>query len=132
MPVYRARRLELSWETYRRRPTDSPLPSCYSLSRGLIRIFSEVIKAMRIIWLDCRSEFSGEALVGALVDMGVSPSAFEWELGGVELGDHHLHFDREEIQDIRAVRFGVHGGILHVDHDHSSEHHHNHAEIELV
>jgi uncharacterized protein (DUF111 family) len=87
---------------------------------------------MRIILLEGRSEFTGEALVGALVDLGVSPSAFEWELGGFELGDHHLHFDREEIGDIRAVQFGVHGGILHVDHDHSSEHHHNHPQNELV
>jgi pyridinium-3,5-bisthiocarboxylic acid mononucleotide nickel chelatase len=101
-------------------------------SQGLIRIFSDVINAMRIILLECRSEFTGEALVGALVDLGVSPSAFEWELGGFELGDHHLHFDREEIGDIRGVQFGVHGGILHVDHDHSSEHHHNHPQTELV
>jgi uncharacterized protein (DUF111 family) len=87
---------------------------------------------MRIIWLDCRSEFTGEALVGALVDLGVSPSTFEWELGGIELGDHHLHFDREEVQGIRAVHFGVHGGILHVDHDHTSEHHHNHSQADLI
>jgi pyridinium-3,5-bisthiocarboxylic acid mononucleotide nickel chelatase len=79
---------------------------------------------MRIIWLDCRSEFAGEALVGALADLGVSPSTFEWELGGVELGDHHLHFDRQEIQGARGVHFGVHGGLLHVDHDHHHDHSH--------
>src|SRR5260221_10587640 len=87
---------------------------------------------MQILWLDCRSEFTGEALVGALADLGVSPSTFEWELSGVELGDHHLHFDREEIQGIRAVHFGVHGGALHVEDGHSSGHHHNHTPARLV
>jgi len=82
---------------------------------------------MQILWLDSRSEFTGEALVGALADLGVSPSTFEWELSGIELGDYHLHFDRKETEDIRAVRFGVHGGILHVDHGHSSEHDHDHT-----
>ena len=86
-------------------------------------MFSAVITAMRIIWLDCRSEFTGEALVGALADLGVSPSAFEWELNGVEIGDHHLHFDRAEVQGVRGVHFGVHGGLLHVDHEHAAEHH---------
>jgi uncharacterized protein (DUF111 family) len=84
---------------------------------------------MRIFSLDCRSEFTGESLVGALADLGVSPSTFEWELGGIEIGDHHLHFDREEVQGVRAVRFGVHGGTLHVDHPHSPQHHdHSHQE----
>jgi uncharacterized protein (DUF111 family) len=87
---------------------------------------------MRIIWLDCRSEFTGEALVGALADLGVSPSTFEWELSGIELGDHHLHFDREEIQGIRAVHFGVHGGIFHVDHGHTAQHHPDHSEVDLI
>jgi pyridinium-3,5-bisthiocarboxylic acid mononucleotide nickel chelatase len=87
---------------------------------------------MQILWLDCRSGFTGEALVGALADLGVSPSRFEWELSGVELGDHHLHFDREEIQGIRAVHFGVHGGALHVEDGHSSGHHHNHTPARLV
>src|SRR6266446_6273857 len=87
---------------------------------------------MQILWLDCRSEFTGEALVGALADLGVSPSTFEWELSGIDLGDHHLHFDREEIQGIRAVHFGVHGGALHVDDGHSSEHHHNHTQADLI
>jgi uncharacterized protein (DUF111 family) len=78
---------------------------------------------MRILWLDCHSEFTGEILVGALTDLGVSPSTFEWELSGIELGDHHLHFDREGTEGVRGVHFGVHGGLLHVDHHHTGEHH---------
>jgi uncharacterized protein (DUF111 family) len=95
-------------------------------------MFSGVITAMRIIWLDCRSEFTGEALVGALADLGVSPSTFEWELSGVEIGDHHLHFDRAEIQGVRGVHFGVHGGLLHVDHEHAAEHHHDPSPADLI
>jgi pyridinium-3,5-bisthiocarboxylic acid mononucleotide nickel chelatase len=95
-------------------------------------MFSAVITAMRIIWLDCRSEFTGEALVGALADLGVSPSTFEWELSGVEIGDHHLHFDRAEIQGVRGVHFGVHGGLLHVDHEHAAEHHHDPSPADLI
>jgi pyridinium-3,5-bisthiocarboxylic acid mononucleotide nickel chelatase len=87
---------------------------------------------MRIIWLDCPSEFAGEALVGALADLGVSPSTFEWELSRVEFGDHHLHFDREEIQGVRGVHFGVHGGLLHVDYQHAAEHHHDHSPSDLI
>ncbi|HZC36521.1 MAG TPA: nickel insertion protein [Chthoniobacterales bacterium] len=78
---------------------------------------------MLIFSLDCRSEFTAESLVGALADLGVSPSTFEWELSQIEVGDHHLHFDREEVQGVQAVRFGVHGGILHVDHPHSPQDH---------
>ncbi len=85
---------------------------------------------MRILSLVCPSEFSGESLVGVLADLGVSPSTFEWELNGIEIGDHHLHFDREEVEGVRSVRFGVHGGILHVDHQHSPDHHHDHAHTE--
>lgn len=96
----------------------------------MIITVSAVLEPMRIFSLDCPSEFTGESLVGALADLGVSPSTFEWELGGIEIGDHHLHFDREEIQGVRAVRFGVHGGILHVDHPHSPHHHHDHTHEE--
>jgi uncharacterized protein (DUF111 family) len=93
----------------------------------LIEIVSTVIEPMRILSLDCPSEFTGESLVGALADLGVSPSTFEWELNGIEVGDHHLHFDLQEIHGVRAIRFGVHGGILHVDHSHSADHHDDHS-----
>jgi uncharacterized protein (DUF111 family) len=93
----------------------------------LIKSISEVVEAMRILCLDCRSEFTGESLIGALADLGVSPSTFEWELSGIEIGDYHLHFDREEIEGMRAVRFGVHGGTVHLDHQHSSDHDHDHT-----
>ena len=86
---------------------------------------------MRILTLDCSSEFTGESLVGAFAGLGVSPSTFEWELSAIEIGDHHLHFDRQQTQGVYAVRFGVHGGALHVDHNHPDDHYdHDHAHEE--
>jgi uncharacterized protein (DUF111 family) len=84
---------------------------------------------MHVLSLDCSGQFTGESLVGAFVDLGIKPSTFEWELGEIDLGDYHLHFDREEIAGVRAVRFGVHGGgshsgsTTHHRSDHRSDHH---------
>ena len=68
---------------------------------------------MRILYLDCFSGISGDMLVGALTDLGVAPSAFEWELSKLALEDHHLHFEREERKGIGGVKFGVHAGHVH-------------------
>jgi pyridinium-3,5-bisthiocarboxylic acid mononucleotide nickel chelatase len=90
---------------------------------------------MHVLSLDCSGEFTGESLVGALAGLGVTPSTFEWELGHIELGDYHLHFDREEIAGIRAIRFGVHGGAFHTDHaahHHTTDHHHAKLQNEHV
>lgn len=82
---------------------------------------------MRILLLDCFSGISGDMTVGALCDLGVSPSALEWELSKLELEDHHLHFGREMRQNIAGVKFGVHGGSTH--HDHCGEHDHDHDHV---
>ena len=79
--------------------------------------------------------------VGALTDLGVAPSVFEWELTKIALEDHHLHFERLERKGIVGVKFGVHAGAVHVhsehehheddhdhDHDHGDHHHHGHHE----
>ncbi|MEZ0254099.1 MAG: nickel insertion protein, partial [Chthoniobacter sp.] len=49
---------------------------------------------MKVLFLDCFSGISGDMTVGALVDLGVKPSALEWELTKLDLGDFHMHFDR--------------------------------------
>jgi pyridinium-3,5-bisthiocarboxylic acid mononucleotide nickel chelatase len=88
---------------------------------------------MRILYLDCFSGISGDMFVGALTDLGVAPSAFEWELTKIALEDHHLHFERQERKGIAGVKFGVHSGAVHVhsEHDHHHDHgdhdHHDHA-----
>jgi pyridinium-3,5-bisthiocarboxylic acid mononucleotide nickel chelatase len=88
--------------------------------------------------VDCFSGISGDMFVGALTDLGVAPSVFEWELTKIALEDHHLHFERQQRKGIAGVKFGVHSGAVHVhseqerheghghqhEHDHADHHHH--------
>ncbi|MEI7958597.1 MAG: nickel pincer cofactor biosynthesis protein LarC [Verrucomicrobiota bacterium] len=80
---------------------------------------------MRVLFLDCISGISGDMTVGALCDLGVKPSAFEWELSKVEIGDFHMHWERQQRQAIEGVKFGIHEGATH-QHDHGHGHHHHH------
>jgi hypothetical protein len=86
---------------------------------------------MKVLYLDCISGISGDMTVGALVDLGVKPSTLEWELSKVNLGDFHMHFDREKRHGIEGVKFGIHAGATHgaechdhVEHQHEHEHEH--------
>ena len=65
---------------------------------------------MRILYLDCFSGISGDMTVGALADLGITPSTFEWELSKLNLGDCHLHFERQTRGGISGVKFDVHSG----------------------
>ena len=84
--------------------------------------------------------------VGALTDLGVPPSTFEWELSKVDLGDFHMHFERQTRKNVVGVKFGIHEGTTHTheqdephahdhthgetcdhDHDHDHEHKHDHG-----
>jgi uncharacterized protein (TIGR00299 family) protein len=71
-------------------------------------------------------------IVGALADLGVTPSTFEWELSKIELGDFHLHFERQVRRGISGVKFDVHSGSTHVEeepysHDEHDASHHDHS-----
>src|SRR5215472_5987180 len=81
---------------------------------------------MRILYVDCFSGISGDMMVGALADLGVTPSTFEWELSKIELGDFHLHFERQTRRRIAGVKFDVHSGLTHVE---SAQHSHNEDEL---
>jgi uncharacterized protein (TIGR00299 family) protein len=88
---------------------------------------------MRILYLDCFSGISGDMTVGALTDLGITPSTFEWELSKLELGDCHLHFERQTRAGISGVKFDVHSGATHDsseephhDHEHHDHEHHGH------
>jgi uncharacterized protein (DUF111 family) len=70
---------------------------------------------MRILYVDCFSGISGDMMVGALADLGVTPSTFEWELSKMDLGDFHLHFERQTRCGIAGIKFDVHSGSIHVE-----------------
>ena len=98
---------------------------------------------MRVLFLDCFSGISGDMTVGALCDLGVKPSTFEWELSKVDIGDFHMHFERKQRKNIEGVKFGIHAGSVHTHdqdeepdehgqvhahaHEHEHEHEHEHA-----
>ena len=92
---------------------------------------------MRVLYLDCFSGISGDMTVGALCDLGVKPSAFEWELGKLEIGDFHAHWERQARQNIDGVKFSIHEGATHThgqdepeeeEHGHHHQHGHEHEE----
>lgn len=66
--------------------------------------------------------------VGALIDLGVKPSALEWEIEKLNLGHFHMHYDRAKRKDIEGVKFDIHGGATHGEgcghHDHGHSHSH--------
>ena len=83
--------------------------------------------------------------VGALCDLGIKPSAFEWELSKLDIGDFHMHFERAKRQEVEGVKFGIHAGSTHThdqdeepeehgqvhahahEHEHEHEHEHQHG-----
>jgi hypothetical protein len=84
---------------------------------------------MKVLFLDCFSGVSGDMTVGALVDLGVKPSALEWELSKLDLGDFHMHFERKQRKEVEGVKFGIHEGSTHThDQDEHCEGHHHHHE----
>jgi len=83
---------------------------------------------MRVLYLDCFSGIGGDMTVGALCDLGIKPSAFEWELSKVEIGDFHAHWERKARQNIEGVKFSIHEGATHThEQDEEGEHHHGHG-----
>ena len=92
---------------------------------------------MRVLFLDCFSGISGDMTVGALTDLGVKPSAFEWELSKLDIGDFHMHFEHRSSQHIKGIKFDIHEGTTHKpdaktghahghSHEHAHEEHHEH------
>jgi uncharacterized protein (TIGR00299 family) protein len=85
---------------------------------------------MRVLYLDCFSGISGDMTVGALCDLGIKPSAFEWELSKLEIGDFHAHWERKMRQNIEGVKFSIHAGATHTHDQDDEEEHHHHEEHE--
>jgi len=80
----------------------------------------------KALYLDCISGISGDMTVGALIDLGVKPSALEWELSKLGIGDFHMHYDRAKRKEIEGVKFTIHEGATHTHEHDEHEHHHHH------
>lgn len=78
---------------------------------------------MKALYLDCISGISGDMTVGALIDLGVKPSALEWELAKLNIGHFHMHYDRAKRKEIEGVKFDIHGGETHGEHCHEHDEH---------
>lgn len=76
---------------------------------------------MPVLYLDCFSGISGDMTVGALCDLGVKPSALEWELAKLDIGDFHMHVDRARRKNVEGLKFSIHAGATAEDHCHESE-----------
>src|SRR5579862_4560478 len=82
---------------------------------------------MRVLYLDCFSGISGDMMVGALCDLGIKPSALEWELSKIDIGEFHAHFERTRRRSVEGVHFSIHEGTTHHDHHHHHDGHEDHA-----
>lgn len=88
---------------------------------------------MSSLFFDCSKGLSGPMLIGALCDLGVKPSALEWELSQVDLGEFHAHFERVTEDGVAGVKFSIHSGSVHTpeqDESHERAHGHDHHDCE--
>ena len=76
---------------------------------------------MSSLFFDCSKGLSGSMLVGALCDLGAKPSALDWELSQVDLGEFHAHFERVTERGVAGVKFSIHPGAVHTP-DQDKEH----------
>ena len=66
--------------------------------------------------------------VGALTDLGVKPSAFEWELAKLDIGEFHMHFEQKSTQHLTGIKFNIHEGATHQpEHNKPSHAHEGHS-----
>ncbi len=96
----------------------------------------------RILYLDCFSGASGDMIVGALIDAGVSFSEVETVVKSLDLDGVRVSCDRVDRSGIGAAKFRVidsvaigndptgsdvsHDHVHNHDHDHSHDHSHSH------
>jgi hypothetical protein len=72
---------------------------------------------MKTAYIDCIAGASGDMLLGALIDAGLSSSALEAELAKLHIDDFHLHFTKVSKNGFGATKVDVHA------HDHAPERH---------
>ena len=71
---------------------------------------------MKILYLDCFAGISGDMLLGALIDLGVSEDSLRNELAKLSLSDYSITTRRVIKQSITATKFDCHA-------EHESHHH---------
>jgi uncharacterized protein (DUF111 family) len=81
---------------------------------------------MKALYFDRSTGITGDMLVGALCALGVKPSALEWELSKVEIGDFHMHFEQKSVGGKEGIRFTIHEGSTHTHEQDEDEDGHSH------
>lgn len=86
---------------------------------------------MRIAYLDCFAGVSGDMLLGALIDVGVSPEVLQGAVEALNVGAS-LKIEKTDRSGISATKVTVFEGAEpaegeHHRHHHEQEHHHHHG-----
>ncbi|MBM7691525.1 uncharacterized protein (TIGR00299 family) protein [Peribacillus deserti] len=82
---------------------------------------------MRVLYIDCFSGISGDMMVGALIDAGVSVNKIEQELKKLPVKGYQLKCSRVVKQGISGTKFDVILDDQDQEHGHHHEHDHPHT-----
>ena len=82
---------------------------------------------MKVAYFDCFAGASGDMILGALVDSGLSIKLLQSEIAKLKLSHY-------ELQARKVVKRGIGGSQVHVivDEEHHRQHHRNLADIEAI
>jgi uncharacterized protein (TIGR00299 family) protein len=83
---------------------------------------------LKLLYFDCFSGASGDMILGALIDAGVSLDGVRRALGSLAVDPEMVWTERVTRAGISATKFSVRGERPPLDHahDHRSGHHHDH------
>lgn len=83
---------------------------------------------MKILQFDSVGGASGDMILGALIDLGVSADAIQAAISSLAVEAIHLHADKVIVNGIHGTRVEVHTHDHDHDHGHDHDHdHHDHA-----
>ena len=76
---------------------------------------------MKTLYLDIFSGISGDMLIGALIDLGVSEHQIKYKVAELGVDGYRINVARKEKSGIAGVKFDVELELEHA-HEHSHEH----------